>query len=79
MITLTILAAWAATGSGGALTAPQPPAPPAPIESMSSQKLFKPYKPKPIYDTRGGLNPYAKPAKPKGYIDLYHPKTKSTF
>ncbi len=79
MITLTILAAWAATGSGGALTAPQPPAPPTLIGAIPSLEPFKPYKPKSIYDTRGGVDPYPKPAKPKGYIDLFHPKTKSTF
>ncbi len=78
MITLTILAAWAATSSGG-LTAPQPPSPPPLIGAMPSPEPFKPYKPKPIYTPRGGVDPYAKPAKPKGYIDLYHPKTKSTF
>jgi hypothetical protein len=58
---------------------PAAPEPPKPIGSMASPPTFKPFKGSSLYSPRGGLNPDPKPAKPKGYIDLYHPKTKSTF
>lgn len=78
MLTFAILAGFAATGAG-TFSSPQPPAPTPSLGSMASPPPFQPYKPKSIYDTRGGVDPYPKPAKPKGYIDLYHPKTKSVF
>lgn len=78
MITLTILAAWSTFNSG--TLNPPPPRPPAPtLDSVASPPPFKPYKAPSLYNSRGGLDPYPKPAKPKGYIDLYHPKTPSTF
>lgn len=53
----------------GGYAAPRPPSAPKP-PTMAQPSPFKPYKPKSVYSTRGGLDPYPKPAKPKGYLDL---------
>ena len=34
-------------------------------------KPFETYKPASVYSSRGGLDSYQRPAKPKGYVDIY--------
>ena len=79
MITLAILSACASMfACSGQADTPAPPAPTV-APALKDPAPFQPYKAPSLYNTRGGLDPYPKPAKPRGYIDIYHPKTKSAF